>query len=277
MFKPNAQGVISHSDKEKFELSGYHVIKKLFALDDVKIWRQKIRDVFSLPYKESNREQLNYETHTMPDGVTRIENFWPLIFNKKLLAVVRGLIGDNILYTQHSDIHINLPGGRWHRDNAHRNFGVGPDWDESIEPYKVVRVALYLSDYKDSGSCLRVLDGTHRAESALCRREYTVWNLLRTKARHYNLNDKLHHMFFTNSMTTIKTEPGDCVIFDQRVLHAGGVLGGRLPKYAAYLSYGVDNMHSHNHRQFYLDRPTYQRDIPEKLYNQLLNVNLLTD
>ena len=68
---------------------------------------------------------------------------------------------------------------------------------------------------------------------------------------------------------------GDCIIFDQRLTHAGGVLGGPNPKYAMYLSYGLDNTHSQNHRAFFLNRPTYSRELPPKLEAKLAAHNLL--
>jgi len=78
-------------------------------------------------------------------------------------------------------------------------------------------------------------------------------------------------------MKTIKTRPGDCVIFDQRLLHAGGVLSRRAPKHAVYLSYGTPNSHSLRHREFFMDRPTYSREIPAALIDRLSGSGLLLE
>jgi len=190
---------------------------------------------------------------------------------------VRALIGNEIRYTQHSDLHINLPGGRWHRDNANRDYGVGPDWDETEQPYRVVRVAIYLSDHNESNSSLVVLPGSHRRETRRARTEYVIWNKLRGFLRRRGRNNLLSHHFLTTPRHVLRTQPGDCVIFDQRLMHAGGVIHGPEPKYAIYLSFGIDNQHSRNHRAFFLDRPTYSPNLPVALRARLSENGLLLE
>jgi hypothetical protein len=260
--------------QEQFERDGYIVVPGFLNPEEAAGYRRAIADVFDLP-QDDVTAAIDGATMTLADGVTIKPRFWPLIFHPQLLAGVRSVLGPDIRYTQHSDLHINLRGGRWHRDNACRQFDVGPDWDESEAPYKVVRIAIYLSDYADSGSSLMVLPGSHRTESWLQRREYTLWNKLRSAFRRRGQNDRVPHWFFSRPAIRLKTKPGDCVIFDQRVMHAGGVLRGQEPKYAIYLSYGVENLHSHNHRAFFLDRPTYTRELPAELSAKLEDAGLL--
>ena len=258
----------------RFERDGYVVIPGLLAPDEAVKYRRAIADVFELP-EQNVTEAIDGKTMTLADGVTITPSFWPLIFHPGLLAGVRSVLGPDIRYTQHSDLHINLRGGRWHRDNACREFAVGPDWDEREAPYKVARIAIYLSEYTDSGSSLLILPGSHQTETWLQRREYSLWNKLRSLFRRRGRNDCVPHLFFSRRAIRLTTNPGDCVIFDQRVMHAGGVLRGREPKYAIFLSYGVENRHSHNHRAFFLDRPTYTRDLPPSLSERLEEAGLL--
>lgn len=259
----------------KFERDGYYHLPGLFTADEAHHYRICINKVFDLLKEDLSNEAISGETYTLADGVTTVKDFWPVIFNPTLRETVKTLLGDDIRYTQHSDLHINLHGGRYHRDSACREFGDGPDWDESKEPYKVVRIAVYLSDYDDSGSSIIVLPGTHRKESWLTNREYVFWNKLRSFARARGRNDLLPHLFLSGPKVTIKTKPGDCIIFDQRVLHAGGVIGRANPKYAMFLSYGVKNAHSQFHRSFFLERPTYNPEIPAELGRRLKNEELL--
>lgn len=266
---------VSEIQRRAFDRDGYHVIHGLFSEAEARRYRLCINKVFGLPADDLDNNRIDGGTFTLADGVTTMPDFWPVIFNKRLRATVGVLLGADIRYTQHSDLHINLHGGRYHRDNACREYGAGPDWDETREPYKVVRVAIYLSDYGDSGSSIVVLPGTHRRESWLTNREYVFWNTLRTFARNRGRNDLLPHLFFSGPKVTVKTEPGDCIIFDQRLLHAGGVIGKAKPKYAMFLSYGVDNAHSRYHRSFFLERPTYSPDIPSELEKRLKAENLL--
>jgi hypothetical protein len=271
---PSPNYVSAHA-RAAFERDGFYLLRPLFNPKDTAEWRDRINTTFDLPTGHAAAPAIAGATHTLADGITTNSEFWPIIFNDRLLSTVRALIGDEIRYTQHSDLHINLPGGRWHRDNACRDFGVGDDWNECAQPYRVVRVAIYLSDFENSGSSLVVLPGTHRRETRLGRHEYILWNKARTFMRKHGHNDKLPHWFITNPRRVIRTQPGDCVIFDQRLTHAGGVLDGRNPKYAMYLSYGLDNSHSQNHRAFFIDRPTYSRELPPKLEAKLAAHNLL--
>lgn len=167
---------VTPGERAAFERDGYHLLRPLFTAAEAAEWRNRINHVFGFPVEPDATPQIAGATHTLADGVTTNDDFWPVIFNERLLATVRALIGDDIRYTQHSDLHINLPGGRWHRDSACRDFGVGADWDESEVPYRVVRVAIYLSDHTQSNSSLVVLPGSHRHESRLRRAEYVFWN-----------------------------------------------------------------------------------------------------
>lgn len=260
--------------KARYERDGYIVVPGLLDPQEAVNYRRAIANVFELPRCDVTTA-IDGATMTLADGVTSMPEFWPLIFNPRLLDAVRAVLGPDIRYTQHSDLHINLPGGRWHRDNAYREFQIGPDWDESQEPYRVARVAFYLSDYAESGSSLMILPGSHRKESRLNRREYSAWNRLRSIFRRRGQNDRVPHLFFSRPSIRLKTKPGDCVIFDQRLMHAGGVLRGREPKYAIYLAYGVENQHSRNHRAFFLNRPTYTRNLPSALSDRLSATGLL--
>ena len=272
-------GSLNHPEdgraRAKFERDGFHVIPRLLSGHDATHYRFCINRVFGLPAEELDNSRINGGTFTLADGVTTVSDFWPVVFNKHLLATVRELLGDDIRYTQHSDLHINLHGGRYHRDNACREFGIGQDWDERKVPYKVVRIAIYLSDHRESGSSIVILPGSHRRESWLNRREYVVWNKLRSFARRRGRNDIVPHVYVSRPKVQVKTQPGDCIIFDQRLLHAGGVLRGARPKYAIFLSFGLDNAHSHYHRTFFLNRPTYNPEIPTALSNRLAAEQLL--
>ncbi len=270
-----ADAAVTAADKATFLRDGYHVVRGILSAEEARHYRLCINRAFDLPEDELDNARIDGGTFTLADGVTKIEDFWPIVFDERLLSAVRGLIGEDIRYTQHSDLHINLRGGRFHRDNACREFGEGPDWDEREAAYREARVVVYLSDYRDSHSSLVVLPGSHRRETRLNRLEYVAWNKLRSFARRRGRNDLLPHIFLSAPTVTLKTRPGDCVIFDQRMMHAGGVLRGTKPKYSIFLSFGLNNHHSRNHRAFFLKRPTYSPEIPGALRDRLAKANLL--
>ena len=128
---------------EIFLKNGFSVIRNLISSNESKKLRLEINKVFQLPKNEVSQSQLKSKTYTCPDGVTKFDAFWKIIFNNKLLNAVKKILGDEIRYTQHSDLHINLGAGNYHRDNAYREFNNGPDWNLNEAEYKIVRVAIY--------------------------------------------------------------------------------------------------------------------------------------
>src|SRR5262249_26480749 len=111
---------------------------------------------------------------TLPDGVNRNEPFWPLLFNPNLLEAVREVLGPDIRYLPHNDLHVGFSSFGWHRDNVSRTPGIGSDWDETREPYRIARVGLYLHRHTDSGFKLGLIPGSHRPDLHLTHDHRTL-------------------------------------------------------------------------------------------------------
>lgn len=253
-------------DQSKFQRDGYVVIRGLLSSAEVISYREHIIAASGVGDTEFGVSVFEY-----PDGVSKEREFWPLIYDERLTTPIRELLGASTRYTQHSDLHVHRTGG-WHRDCACRKFGVGPDWDTTGDPYRVVRVAIYLQSYEESGSALGVVPGSHRYEHFVRGTPLRYW---RTRFRGERLGfragrklglcsvpepheermlmwtDPKFRPFLTrpSSPTWIRTEPGDCVIFDQRLYHCASPIRG--PKYAIYLSYSPENRHALNHLGYY--------------------------
>jgi hypothetical protein len=249
----------------KFNSQGFAVFRNLLSKQEVQKYRAAIKTLSGL--RDEDFGQKHFEC---PDGVSKHDIFWDIIWNPNLLNALRSLIGHSIRYTQHSDIHAHRTGG-WHRDCACRTFGKGPDWDESVEKYRVVRVAIYLQSYAESGSSLGVIPGSHLHERPLTEEEWNAWvhrfrDSFATKVlrrmkliREVELPERSTVMWTTGRRGLpwvnpsvpiwINTEPGDCVIFNQRLYHCASPING--PKYAIFLSYSPDNLHAHNHMGYY--------------------------
>jgi hypothetical protein len=255
--------------QQQFETRGYVVLRGLLSVEEAAHYRAEIQKLSGVGDSDYGKRLFE-----CPDGISKNRQFWPLIDHPKLIRVIRELLGPTACYTQHSDIHAHRGGLSWHRDSACRSFGVGPDWDESKAPYQVVRVAIYLQTYAESHSSLGVIPGSHRHEDTLTGAEAAFWRRLIAlreiaTSRWVRLirGEPLpHEMRMRKVIRTrprvgrlpwpppqgpvwVRTEPGDCVIFDQRLYHSASSLSG--PKYAAYLSYGPDNSHAHNHWVYY--------------------------
>src|SRR5262249_52471038 len=167
---------------DDFEERGYAVFRGLLTPGEVAFYRAEIQKLSGV-----GDEDVGKKAFTCADGVTQNRTYWPLIYHERVLEAVRSLIGPSIRYTQHSDLHAHmasqksLPGGGvvgWHRDSACREFDVGPDWDESLGPYRIVRVAIYLQSHAESHSMLGVMPGSHRYEQRLTGNAYRLWSRL---------------------------------------------------------------------------------------------------
>jgi len=241
---------------------GFMIVRGLLTEEEVLRYRRQIQKLSGI-----NDSDFGQKVFECSDGVSRNREFWPLVTNPQLISVLRELRGPTLRYTQHSDLHAHRTGG-WHRDCACRTYGVGPDWSADGDPYQVVRVAIYLQSYQESGSSLGVVPGSHRFEQKLSDDEWHVWaggqqhstlaqRILRRLGlrREAPLPERSMVMWTHPEKTTpscplwIQTEPGDCIIFDQRLYHSASPIHG--PKYAIYLSYSPENQHARNHMGYY--------------------------
>ncbi len=285
---------IAVKDMSEFGRLGYCHVPSLLTPDEVQRYRMELSALSGVC-----DEDFGKKVFECADGVSKNAQFWDLIDHPALLATVRRLLGPEIRYTQHSDLHAHRTGG-WHRDCACRQFGIGPDWDQRKELYQVVRVAIYLQSYAESGSSLGVVPGSHRFERRLTDVEWKkyvrkqVGPFSRRIARRLGRVPKLEALDRNMTMWTepevslergddpkkpvwIKTEPGDCIIFDQRLYHSASPIHG--PKYAIYLSYSPENQHARNHMGYYrhFRKDLNYEDLPESLATRLSEQGLLMD
>jgi ectoine hydroxylase-related dioxygenase (phytanoyl-CoA dioxygenase family) len=290
--------------KAEFEERGYVLIRGLLAPDEVAYYRAEIQKLSGV-----GDEDFGKKVFACPDGITQNQAFWPLVYHPRLLDVVRAILSPAVRYTQHSDLHTHRGGeaaapgksiGGWHRDSACRDFNVGPDWDESKNPYHIVRVAIYLQRYAESHSALGVVPGSHRFEQTLTGNDRRFW--VRVLGAEYRIKRALwrmglgeepyyYHPWFQHRTRPtrwpiltrptepvwIKTEPGDTIIFNQRLFHSASPIIG--PKYAMYLSYSTEDEHARNHLRYYryLRKDLNYHAIPPALEDKLKELDLFME
>jgi hypothetical protein len=259
--------------KEQFERDGYVVIPSLLSAEEAAHYRAEIQKLSAIG--DADWKAKRFEC---PDGVSKHRQFWPLIDHPRLIPAIREVLGPTARYTQHSDLHAHRGGVSWHRDSACRTFGVGPDWDESKAPYQVARVAIYLQTYDESHSALGVIPGSHRYEEGVWGRQRAIWwplfrlrEAISAKWGELSRGDQLpaemrlqnfpHMLIRTRpragklpwpppqAPVWVRTQPGDCIIFNQRLYHSANDITG--PKYAVFLSYAAENEHGCNHIAYY--------------------------
>lgn len=245
--------LINTSLRAKFITNGYIVIRGLLNQEEVEYYKKELQIL-------AGEKQQNW---TVPDGVSKNKSCWDIIFNERLVETVRSIFGEEAKYLAHNDLHVGFSSLAWHRDSVNRNFGEGPDWDESNEPYRLARVGIYLQEYKQSGFRFGLIKGTHRPDVYLAdserktieRRSSGIANAFSVLTKKDLLSEKADW---------IATEPGDCVIFDPRTLHTGSRFEG--VKYSLFTAYGIPNTHFYNHQNYYRHLRTdlnYQDPAPE--------------
>jgi len=249
--------------RARFETDGFLVLPGVIPLDEV------LRYVSWLQQLAGGKDRW-----TLPDGVNRHAAFWPVIFNQRLLDAVRTVCGPDIRYLPHNDLHVGFSSFAWHRDCVNREVGVGPDWDEREEPYRLVRIGIYLQRFESSGFKLGLIPGSHHPESSMP--EETRRRVSRGTSAVANVLSGLTGLDLVGDAARwIATEPGDAVVFDPRVLHTGSQIHGE--KYSLFVAYGVPNRHFERHRQYYqhLRRDLGYEDVPPQLAERLRAANLL--
>lgn len=261
---------------DQLDSDGYFVIPGLLDKSDVDFYRGKLSQLAG-DRARFDSARTAYPGWTVADGVSTRPDFWPLIYNDRLLSAMRNaLSGDGrVVFTQHSDLHVNEGVVGWHRDCANRQFGVGPDWDESQSKYRVVRVAIYLQLFAESGFKLGLMPRSHRMSHWLFDFQCKAFARMRTWVT--DKRNILPPIVLGKKPVWIEVNPGDCVVFDTRLLHSGSPVHG--PKYAVYLSYGVNNEHALRHRNYYFqERPELgYREMPKELQHRLQEKGLLLD
>lgn len=264
--------------KAQLQQDGFVVIKGLLTPEEVQHYISRMEALSGIRYgrHDSARRRMGKrgleQSWYLPDGVTKMRDFWPLITDERLVTAVRQLLGSDIKFLQHTDLHVGFSAISWHRDSVCRTLGQGPDWDESEAPYHLVRVGIYLQTYEESHFRLGFVPGSHRPVDKVTARH----KLNETKLKWLGALSYVFVRFqeWASNATWIATEPGDCVIFDPRAIHSGSYITG--PKYSIFVGYGVENQHFSNHQNYYRHIRTelnYQEPDPE-LVAQLRSADL---
>ena len=252
--------------QEEFFKNGYIILKNALTAEQVEYYKDlidKLSDYSKKPW-------------TMPDGMANNKGFWPVIFNQKVINAVKQALGnDAVKYLQHDDIHRGYSSFAWHRDSVCRTYGVGPEWDERVEPYQLVRTGIYMLP-EETNYRFGLIKGSHRPGVRFSEAEFK------------EIDHKIHHRTnllskltgrdqFEKEATWIQPGPGDCLIFDPRLIHTGSKFMGT--KHAMYNGYGVVNSHFRNffHYYRYLRYDLGYKTIPDELKEKLIEANLFVE
>jgi hypothetical protein len=185
--------------------------------------------------------------------------FWDLLLDTQILECVRAsLESEDIRFADECDAKIwrkQIASG-WHRDGLEQEFGKGTDWNETIGSYKLARVAVYLPDEADEffWGCI---PESHKNELRLscneevqlrqqaCQTEQSIpfrLGYIETIEGRLPIRVNASSSSLVAEEKWIKIAPGDILIFDPRLIHAGGNVRGT--KFALFMSFGAMNFHT---------------------------------
>lgn len=169
--------------------NGYAIIPQAFSTEEIATLRSSLSSYFTTGdylYMHGGKAR--------PDFLNceELSSLSWILGNDKILAVLKNLVGQDILYCHHSDAQMNVTNS-WHKD--HCSVVEADPWAQSNddEEYGVYKVALYLQDYSDGDNyALRVRKGSH-------------------------MSSELDH----GEVVDLCTKPGDAILFDCRLTHMG--------------------------------------------------------
>src|SRR4051812_49110395 len=92
---------------QQFDREGYVVVRNLLSPDEVAAYKAKLQQLSGLGDRDFNAKQARKGGWSKADGVSRLSDWWPLIFHPRLVEAVRETLGPTARYTQHSDLHVH--------------------------------------------------------------------------------------------------------------------------------------------------------------------------
>lgn len=278
---PTGRGAINHPIHAKFIANGLHVEKALLTPTEVeRLFTVLNRQSGAPPYKHG----LALPTHKWDceHAISLDPVYWWLLSHPRLGAVLRQLLGgEELVYAERSQskVWIACASTGAHRDCIEQRFGEGVEWDESTEPYRIANIAIYLQPVIE-GFQWGAIPGSHRHEQRLKGLERWFWRLRpgagRMASRLPGLPIEAGRLPIRIVPTAwpfaapaeeiwITPQPGDCIFFDPRLIHAGGPVHGW--KFALFYSIGLPSRHTTRHAQYFGP----DRTVHESCYQGLAN------
>ncbi len=194
--------------REQLERDGYFILKGVFSKAQLDIWKETIHT-----FVKSKKQLQNHGGILIPDFVR-----WPALAsvasikeNEVILSALRDIFGgENFRYCNHNDIGINRINA-WHKDKLngpYSRYQVTPIWStKDNERHEIVKVLLYLQDHSKNKDGLWLVPQSHT-------------------------QPEIHG----RNALYMATEPGDVIIFDQRINHRG--MEHQVPESRILISFG---------------------------------------
>jgi ectoine hydroxylase-related dioxygenase (phytanoyl-CoA dioxygenase family) len=243
--RPRAPGELELLKPEQaMRENGFYVVRSLFPEAD--------RTSLAAQLHAIAKNAAEGEEWMSIDCVNRVGIVADTLFDARIHEAVRRAICSDIRFLQVSDVQFNHDHLQWHRDSAYRAPCASGafDWDESREPYRVIKILIYL---ESENAGLAMLPGSHQAPPEMDRERiaeleragrYTIVGPSDEANRHFSWEERAQPLMFC-------ARPGDALIFDERLYHCGrrlknGAVSRDVQGKKLTVSYvfGADNVHS---------------------------------
>jgi hypothetical protein len=145
--------------KETFERDGYALIKGVFSREEA----EQLREA-ALKLKETEPAENKVYDPQVPKltwfhgDILSKPGIDHLVFDDRMLRIVREVLGDEIVYFGDSNFQIGQGCRGLHKDCVDREDPEGPDWKS---PYTIVRMGLYLEDHARHSGGVKIRKGSH--------------------------------------------------------------------------------------------------------------------
>lgn len=199
---------------------GFILIENVFTPQEVELFR-----IVSLEYFSKNGGFSDSTGRAKPDWIKEesLSSLYEKWNSKKIENIIRDLIGEEVSFIGHNDLHVNRNAG-WHKDrlnNEARKFEINSPWETvNGQTMKIYKVNFYMQSHKQNKDGLTVIRSSHKTDN----------------------------MDLIGERIQIYPDIGDIVIFDQRITHMGRWSGG-YDRILLCMGYGVENIFFEQFRQ----------------------------
>jgi hypothetical protein len=167
------------------------------------------------------------KAYNSPGTLMRNKQFWPLLQNEVVTDAVKFLVGGDIKFLGLDSLSVHWSSHGMHRDT---HVDVEPFMTGEAPadiPYSVTRVLTHVNDPDAEPYEFQFYPASHTAV------------LPEVNVHGRTLHDPSQILVGT------RVNPGDCLIFDARLLHTGMPIVS--PKCFVTLTYGLPNLYSYDH------------------------------
>ncbi|MDC1182325.1 phytanoyl-CoA dioxygenase family protein [Planktomarina temperata] len=245
---------ITKMDVESFEKEGFLVVRNVFSKEKI----QELRHAF-VNMRSKSRKSGNFLTDPKyPDATwllgdlasfPDLNSFDYLIFNKKIVEIVKSLIGDDIVYFGESNTQSGLAVRGNHKDSrmSDRENPDGLDWKGD---YPLVRVGIYLHDSHIYSGGVKIMPRSHKIPTSKFKSgginvdakagDLVIWKLTTTHS-----GNAKRFKYFNKLSLHPKLEDLIPAVFERP---------NPLERMAMFIVYGAEGEHLERYMKYFGDR-----------------------